>query len=94
MSEPTDNPEYSPPRRVEVKRGDAWVQTTFPELRKGDHVRMFEDDGTPADGGEIWVAAGPAQERPELPGRYRIQTWTLAEFEKWLADGGRLEETP
>lgn len=88
-----ENPHYTPPRRVEVKRGDTWIRTTFPELSKGDHVRMFEEDGEPADGGEVWVCAGPAEERPELPGRYKIQTWTLAEYEAEIQRvGGAVEE--
>lgn len=92
-AKPEENPNYTPPRRVEVLRGDAWLPATFPELVPGDRVRMFENDGGPpaADDGEVWVVMGRATERPELPGRYRIQSCSVAEWEKWIADGGRPE---
>lgn len=37
-------------RRIEVRRGDAWVETEMKEIRNGDVFRMFESNGDPVVG--------------------------------------------
>ena len=43
-----------------------WKRMEFPELERGDLFRLYEDDGTPVDGGEVHIADAEPFERESL----------------------------
>lgn len=49
-------------RRAEILVAGYWKEWPFGEMREGDVFRMFEQDGTPVDDGQICRVDGPIHE--------------------------------
>ena len=52
-------------RYTEVRFDDIWIRTKFNELMECDEFKLYEPDGAPVNGGQIYIAESYAYQNQD-----------------------------